>query len=710
MEQQYMKAIINAKTIPLIRSLLAAELSVLGREPDYIYVVCTSRPIRQVIDGREYTFVECAVARESTQYVHRSKNAFPLVENHLYELSGYRAESIFAYGDEITLRFDNCPPVESGGTYSLSNVKPVDIINAQNMVLDLLEQGDVRLARCACSVPPAPSRPSVRCTGANAQQCMAIEWCVSQECHLVLGPPGTGKTHMIAALCAEIVHGGKTALVTSWMNVAVDNALEKMLMQGGIDDSQVCRVTSANAKASYRVRPYISLKKNTIEKKRVVGATLATLQRIYEMGMAYDYVIVDEAGSSSIPQTLLVYLVLKPGGHIILIGDHKQLPPILRAEVLDELKQDSTCTAEDIAFLRKSLFEHLIVRTGTYTMLREQYRMLPEIAELISQLSYREYGGLTTSDGTASRLARSFPLRCAGGHASGQGKSRAPLVTMITDRKRPVVWISTSGNCTPEWRTSSAVNKFEIYYIKRLIDEMYSHRVHREKMPGIGIIAPYRSQAAELKKTYRDNEIKIHTIHSVQGKEMDIIILSMVDDTPTREIFSKRSLFNVALSRAKYKLVILCNENFIGDSTPEYYRTIHDYCKRHGSYFEISSKAQPMPKETKRKIEKISQLKKSPDQCVSYILKLSNAWADKHLRRHAIDTYFELVAKAQHTPTLGEVDLVTRYYADTAHLKAHEAIIRHVIDMSSPHHCKAIREGKYTNPYIRGLIGHAETA
>ena len=146
-----MNAIINAKTIPLIRAYLDAELSILEREPDYIYVVCTSRPIRQVIDGREYTVVECGVAKESAQYVHRSKNAFPLVENHLYELSGYRAESIFAYGDEITLRFDNSPPVESGGTYSLSNVKPVDIINAQKMVLDRVEQGRIRLASRTCS-------------------------------------------------------------------------------------------------------------------------------------------------------------------------------------------------------------------------------------------------------------------------------------------------------------------------------------------------------------------------------------------------------------------------------------------------------------------------------------------------------------------------------------------------------------------------------
>jgi len=45
----------------------------------------------------------------------------------------------------------------------------------------------------------------------------------------VEGPPGTGKTSVIAAAACEIAMAGGRVLITSLTNVAVDNAIERIL-------------------------------------------------------------------------------------------------------------------------------------------------------------------------------------------------------------------------------------------------------------------------------------------------------------------------------------------------------------------------------------------------------------------------------------------------------------------------------------------------
>ncbi len=47
----------------------------------------------------------------------------------------------------------------------------------------------------------------------------------------VEGPPGTGKTSVIAAAPCELATAGGKALITSLTNVAVDNAIERILAE-----------------------------------------------------------------------------------------------------------------------------------------------------------------------------------------------------------------------------------------------------------------------------------------------------------------------------------------------------------------------------------------------------------------------------------------------------------------------------------------------
>ena len=64
-------------------------------------------------------------------------------------------------------------------------------------------------------------------TGLNAGQQSAWTACCSPGVHLVWGPPGTGKTKVIAQSMQDLVAAGKSVLLVSMTNIAVDNALDK---------------------------------------------------------------------------------------------------------------------------------------------------------------------------------------------------------------------------------------------------------------------------------------------------------------------------------------------------------------------------------------------------------------------------------------------------------------------------------------------------
>lgn len=57
----------------------------------------------------------------------------------------------------------------------------------------------------------------------------AVAACCAPGLHLVWGPPGTGKTHVIATSISHLVRSGRRVLLVSNTNIAVDTALEQAL-------------------------------------------------------------------------------------------------------------------------------------------------------------------------------------------------------------------------------------------------------------------------------------------------------------------------------------------------------------------------------------------------------------------------------------------------------------------------------------------------
>jgi hypothetical protein len=81
--------------------------------------------------------------------------------------------------------------------------------------------------------------------GLTADQARAYQSCLAPGVRLIWGPPGSGKSRVLAKALATLIDQGKRALLVSTANVAVDNALIKLVSEKRYDDGCVVRAGQA---------------------------------------------------------------------------------------------------------------------------------------------------------------------------------------------------------------------------------------------------------------------------------------------------------------------------------------------------------------------------------------------------------------------------------------------------------------------------------
>ena len=81
----------------------------------------------------------------------------------------------------------------------------------------------------------------------------------------------------------------------------------------------------------------------------------------------------------------------------------------------------------------------------------------------------------------------------------------------------------------------------------------------------IAIIVPYRDQVYELRRAVHDYDslnITVDTVDGFQGKEADIVIFGVTRTAGTFRFLADPRRLNVALSRAKDKIIIIGNQKY----------------------------------------------------------------------------------------------------------------------------------------------------
>lgn len=93
-------------------------------------------------------------------------------------------------------------------------------------------------------VAPSGEPVAIDATGLNAEQAAAVASSLGRDTTFIWGPPGTGKTRMIGRIGAELVHRGRSLLLVSHTNAAVDQAILKIADELGAElvDGTVLRL------------------------------------------------------------------------------------------------------------------------------------------------------------------------------------------------------------------------------------------------------------------------------------------------------------------------------------------------------------------------------------------------------------------------------------------------------------------------------------
>ncbi len=371
----------------------------------------------------------------------------------------------------------------------------------------------------------------------NASQNEAVELAVdAEDCALIHGPPGTGKTYTIARTIRALVEEGNRVLLSAFTNRAVDNALEALREQGFDDVLRVGSETGVrgdmqDVRLVQRGDP--NAKAAELRDAPVVAATTAACGSRVLRECEFDVALVDEASQLTEPGT---HAAINRADRFVLVGDHEQLPPVVRAE-------------ND---LQTSLFQRLIEEyPDASVMLDRQYRMSQRIQAFASAEFYD--GALRP----ATPEVAGQTLRDLGVDPADLPEGLAGGVSFVD----------------PDGSRDGNRNVREAERVAEVVDAYVAAGVDPDD---IGVIAPFRAQVAEIG---RRTGVTVDTVDRFQGSSKEVIVVSLVAtgdlDGP---IFEDHRRMNVALTRAKKQLTLVGDADALG-SDPFYARML-DWARR----------------------------------------------------------------------------------------------------------------------------------
>lgn len=430
----------------------------------------------------------------------------------------------------------------------------------------------------------------------NPEQTEAVGRALSaNDFFLVHGPPGTGKSHVLAEVAVHAVRRGQRVLGTAASNAAVDHLLELCLEAGltavrvghparvlphlqahtldllveehesrkiarGMFDEAFellgyarkqrgqgrSRERFANAREAQAEARRLMDEARVLERKavaavleqaQVVCSTLATLEGQVLSSARFDLALLDEATQATEPLSLMAFLKAE---RVILAGDPQQLAP--------------TVLSSKAKALEVSLFERLLKDhgDGVKQLLREQHRFPTALMEFPSRERY-----------------------------GGELRAHPSVANARLGDEPPFLFVDTAGKGFDEQTgegTESLRNEGEA--------ELIALRVAQLKLPPqeVGVITPYRAQSEHLREKLQSDELEVDTVDAFQGREKTAILLSLVRSNPEGKLGFLEDLrrINVAITRAKRHLFVVGDSATLGRH-PFYARLI-EHAQTTGAY------------------------------------------------------------------------------------------------------------------------------
>lgn len=394
-----------------------------------------------------------------------------------------------------------------------------------------------------------------------SQKRAIYEAVANKEYSLIQGPPGTGKTFVIAIIAYILLICGNKVLISSSNHLAINNVLCKIhkfmakvcdvdpleskkepteddphptntldmvvfkvghaYQASGLDYEFKGEKISVMNLPSPNTSYFMGEDKDSI-KRWIIGVTPQTFYT-RARGLEADVLILDEAGQLTIPTALMA---MQKADYVVLVGDHKQLPPICAYKNHPEK-------------LKQSIFQAMY-RDYNCVTLDKSYRMNGQICRLISDTFY---------DG---QLEPVYKDRCLENR-----NDESPLMSAQSVLFKD---IEHKGTCVSDEEADCIVSMIETY-----VNE------YHVSVDNIAVMAPFRVQCAHIRRKLckvLDKIPAVDTIDRMQGQERDIIFLSFTAGdlayaTELAEFLYNTNKINVAVSRARCKLIMVGNKSCI---------------------------------------------------------------------------------------------------------------------------------------------------
>jgi DNA replication ATP-dependent helicase Dna2 len=433
--------------------------------------------------------------------------------------------------------------------------------------------------------------PAVHATNLNADQERAWRAAFGQPVTLVWGPPGTGKTYLLAwmllgfAAAARLRAEPLRVLLTAATHRAVANVLQKLdrearaaglgsplrmvkLVGSGNEADRDLEGSLVELLPDERLEAVLAEAEERAEPLVVGGTVWSLWKRMRRAAEAeegedaapvrpwFDLVVIDEASQMKVAEAAIAMSAMRAGAQLILSGDDRQLAPVVRGRY-----------ARDAGSLFGSVFAHL-ARHHARLPLRESRRMNRVLVEYPRSLFYT---GLFSAD-PEQRVRVATPA------AAGDD----PLRELFLDPDDAVVL------CTYRGARGTARNAFEAGLAARLValarrallDPATGEPFAPERFvaEALAVISPHRAQNAAILAELHALGLApaelpvVDTVERMQGNERQMIVVSYaVADREYAEAEAEFLLdpnrFNVAITRARAKLVVLVSQEVL-DALP----------------------------------------------------------------------------------------------------------------------------------------------
>lgn len=263
-----------------------------------------------------------------------------------------------------------------------------------------------------------------------------------------------------------------------------------------------------------------------------------------------DCLVLDEASQMNLPEACMAALPLRDDGQLIVVGDHRQMPPIVQHAWDGEPRRTFK------AFRAyESLFTWLLALGVPLIQFAESFRLHAEMAEFLRREVYAQDGIAYHSN--RRRALPAFP------HAD-------PFVAATLDPAHPLVIV------VHDEAASQQRNPFERDLIAPILEALADPATYAlGPMEGLGVVVPHRAQRADVRgrvpaltivdpATGAAGRSAVDTVERFQGDERDAILVSATESDPaylltTGDFLLDPRRLTVALSRAKEKLILVAS-------------------------------------------------------------------------------------------------------------------------------------------------------